>query len=119
MQINLSSGNYNIVSSGQVFLFGEEDLKIDVIANENFNFSIVLNFTKDVSEETTIEIEGEGNTISLKCVNFSDLGTGSSKPINIATIQGKKLFFMFWSYFEGMPEQGQARSVKYTLFLEK
>ena len=37
MQISLSSGDYNIADSGQVFLFGEDkDLTIHVSANDGF-----------------------------------------------------------------------------------
>ena len=75
MQINLSSGNYNIINSGQVFLFGEKKpFKIDVISDEDFRF---------------------------------DNGAGVVEPLKIATVGGKQLFIMFWSYLEGTPEKSK------------
>lgn len=120
MQINLSSGNYNIISSGQVFLFGEEEhFRIDVIADDGFQFALVLEFIKDSSEEMNVTHKIEKNTIILTCSNFKDDGAGSVKPLHIATVGGKQLFFMFWSYLEGTTENGQARSIKYTIYFEK
>lgn len=120
MQINLSSGNYNIISSGQVFLFGEEEhFRIDVIADDGFQFAVVLKFLKDSFEEMKITQKTEKNTIVLICSNFQDNGAGSVNPFHIATVGGKQLFFMFWSYLEGTPEKGQARSIKYTIYSEK
>uniref|UniRef100_UPI004055E6C3 DUF6864 domain-containing function n=1 Tax=Acetatifactor sp. TaxID=1872090 RepID=UPI004055E6C3 len=120
MQINLSSGNYNIISSGQVFLFGEEEhFRIDVIADDGFQFALVLKFLIDSSEEMNVTQKIENNTIVYTCFNFQDYGSGSVYPLQIATIGGKQLFFMFWSYLEGKPEKGQVRSIKYTIYSEK
>lgn len=120
MQINLSSGNYNIISSGQVFLFGEEEhFRIDLIADDGFQFALVLKFLKDSSEEIYVKQEVEGNTIIYTCSNFQDEGAGVVEPLKIATVGGKQLFFMFWSYLEGVPEKKQVRSIKYTIYSER
>ena len=119
MQINLSSGNYNIINSGQVFLFGEkEPFKIDVISDEDFRFSILLKFMKDNSGKIGMTQEHEENTIIYTCINFQDNGAGVVQPLKIATVGGKQLFFMFWSYLEGVPEKKQVRSIKYTIYSE-
>lgn len=120
MQITLSSGNYNIIDSGQVFLFNEsEDLQMDVVADDNFAFSIIFKFIRDDSEEQSVDKKILENTIIFSCLNFDDIGTGFSEPMSIATVGGKEMFLMFWSYLEGMKEKGRVRSVKYTLFCEK
>ena len=59
------------------------------------------------------------NTITFTCLNFNDRGTGFSKPMSIAQIDGKEVFLMLWSYLEGAEEIGKTRSVKYTIFQEK
>ena len=119
MKINLSSGNYNIINSGQVFLFGEkEPFKIDVISDEDFRFSILLKFLKDSSGEIGMNQECEENTIIYTCINFRDNGSGLVEPLKIATVSGKQLFFTFWSYLEGTPEKKQVRSIKYTIYSE-
>ena len=120
MEITLSSGNYNIIDSGQVFLFDEnENFRIDVVANEKFRFSMVFKFIRDDSKEQQIGKEVMENSIVFTCWNFNDMGTGFSKPISIAKIDGKEMFFMFWSYLDGTGEMGKARSIKYTIFLQK
>lgn len=121
MQVNLSSGNYNIIDSGQVFLFHpDEDLRIEIVVNKDFELSIVMQFVEDASSEQRIDTEMSGNTMRLCCINFIDKGTGLGFPVKIGIIEGKELFMTFWAYLEGKDEQpGKARSVKYTLFLEK
>lgn len=120
MQISISSGNYNIVDSGQVFLFGEShDLKIEVDTNKDFAFSMVFDFWNDGTEEIKIENKVVGQEIVFDCYNFDDKGTGLSTPIEIAQIDGKKLFLSFWSYLEGKEDKQRVRSIKYTIFIEK
>lgn len=120
MQINLSSGDYNIISSSQVFLFGEDEhFKLDVVADDGFEFSLILKFVKDGSEEWHVTRDVEGNTITFNCLNFHDRGTGSINPLKLAKVGGKQWFLMFWSNLEGESEKGQARSVRYTIYSEK
>ena len=119
MQISLSSGNYNVIDSRQVFLFREEDeLKIDIAADNGFAFSLILLFTKDASNQRKIDKTVEENKITVSCHNFLDEGTGLMAPVSIARVDGKELLLMFWSYLEGQEGQ-KVRSVKYTIFYEK
>ncbi len=117
MQVCLSSGNYRIISSGQSFLFGEnKDLKINIMADNGFEFSIVLVFETDDTGEQRIARAICGNSITLSCFNFIDTGTGLSKPILIASIEGKEIWFIFWAYLDGTLDD-KVRSVKYTVFM--
>lgn len=119
MQINLSSDQYSIVSSGQAFLFGvDANLKIDIVSDSNFEFSVVLEFQQDSSNEQRLEQKNDGNVITLTCHNFHDEGTGLTKPMKLARIDGKNLFLMFWSYVEGEADR-KSRNVKYTIFMSK
>lgn len=119
MQVSLSSGNYDIISNGQAFLFGlNKDFRINVVADNNFEFSVVMKFKKDNYGNSRIDKKLNDNTIVLTCFNFDDMGTGLTKPFSLARIEGKELFLMFWSYLEGS-ENGAARSVKYTIFMSK
>ena len=80
MQISISSGNYNIVDSGQVFLFGEShDLKIEVDTNKDFAFSMVFDFWNDGTEEIKIENKVVGQEIVFDCYNFDDKNSRSKK----------------------------------------
>ena len=116
MQIQLSSGNYRIVDSGQAFLFdADADFKLHIRTDDQFAFSVVLKFENDASEGHRIEQCVDGNVITAICYNFADNGTGLQRPVPIAQIEGKDLFLMFWSYLEG---EGKVRSVKYTVFMD-
>lgn len=119
MQISLSSGDYNIADSGQVFLFGEDkDLTIHVSANDGFHFSLRLEFSKDSSGNQAINQEIMDDVVVLSCLNFQNNGTGLISPVKIAEIEGREMFLIFWSYLEGGGER-KVRSVKYTLFYKK
>ncbi len=113
MQISLYSGNYKIIDSGQTFLFGENtDFEIKLVSDNNFEIIIIINFEKDTGEQRMEQNVNE-NIIRLSCYNFEELGTGLTKPIRIALIDGKEIYLMFWSYVEG---NANSRSVKYTIY---
>ena len=120
MQITLSSGDYNIIDSGQVFLFDEnEDFRIDVDAKNDFMFSIIFKFKTDATKQQQVDKIVMENSIVFTCLNFNDMGTGFTKPLSIAKIDEKEIFLMFWSYLEGAEGIGKTRSVKCTIFQEK
>ncbi len=113
MQISLYSDNYKIINSGQTFLFGANaDFRIKIVSDNNFEIPIIIKFEND-NREQRIEQKVSENIIWLNCFNFDDLGTGLTKPISIARIEGKEIYLMFWSYIEG---NAKIRSVKYTIY---
>ena len=110
MQIYLSSGGCDIIASGQTFLFGrQEDLRIRV------EMEIRLNFMENESGEVRIQSRLKGDILTISCLNFENAGSGVSTPQEIAEIDGRKLYFTFWSYVDGK----ESRSVRYTFFYEK
>ena len=116
MLISLSSGDFDIVASGQAFLFAKDkDFRIDIKEGEEFTFSITLNFSENESGTEDIQVRTNGNEIILTCLNFKNTGTGVSEPVKVATLDGRDLYFTFWSYLEGK----KSRSVRYTFFSEK
>lgn len=119
MQVNLSSDNYSIISSGSTFLFGEDtDLTIEIAADNGFQFTIVMEFRVDNSSDYRVDTNFSENEIRLLCFNFQENGIGMKSPVNIGIIDGKEIYLLFWSYLDG--EHGKkVRSVRYTIFLEK
>ena len=116
MQISLSSGNYDIVASGQAFLFSKDkDLRIDIQADNGFAFSLVLNFIENESVEQDLQLKTTDKEIVLTCINFANTGAGVKEPVKVATINGRNMYFIFRAYLEWTV----SRSVKYTLFSEK
>ena len=78
----------------------EEDLSIDIDTQEDFKFSIILKFQQDESGMQEIRQNLEKNKIILSCKNFKDEGTGTPAPVDIVEIDGKKMYFMFWSFLD-------------------
>lgn len=119
MQVQLSSGSYSIIASGESFLFGPyEDLTIRVDDGKEFHIEIVLKFTEDASGELNINTDVANDSLVITCVNFSSMGTGLKQPAHIADVNGKKVYFIFSSTYLSNKED-KARSVKYTIFWEK
>ncbi len=118
MNFSISTNGYKVVSSGTVMLYdANSELKLCVVASEDFSFDVILRFIKTDDGKHELAKEIRGSTITFKCMNFSNaLGTGTVKPLSIATVAGKELLLHFWSYLLG--ENNSARKVEYT-FLEK
>lgn len=76
---------------------------------------IRLNFMENESGEVRIQSRLKGDILTISCLNFENAGSGVSAPQEIAEIDGRKLYFTFWSYVDGK----ESRSVRYTFFYEK
>lgn len=119
MQVNLSSGSFRIIASGETFLFGpDEDLIIEIDDGDEFQVKIIMKFSNDSSGKRDISTDVVNDALVINCVNFSSKGTGSKHPVHIANVNGKKVYFMFFSSCFGEKEN-KPRSVKYTVFWEK
>ena len=119
MRFSFSSGNYEIISHGQTFLFPDCDLKINVNVDDEYSFRVIMNFSEDSAEaDFTIKTNVYDDTIVLDCVNFVDTGTGLFEPQELAIVRDRKLYFCIWSFMYGT-QQSKIRSVVYTFFYEK
>lgn len=119
MQVTLSSGNYQIMDSGQVFLFRDENLKMTVDTEKGYVFTLNLKFLNIDMLDTRIDKKVLGDEMEIQCINFGRLGTGLVEPMSIAKVDGKELLLMFWTNGEGNEKDTQVRSVKYTIYMEK
>ena len=120
MQVKLSSQKREIISRGTVFLFDEHgDFSLNIDAENSFHFILSINFAEDSSEKQRIETNFSENHLKITCINFAAAGTGLTTPVEIAIIDGKKIYFIFWAYLEGNEEnKRKARKVEYTLYSE-
>lgn len=67
-----------------------------------------------------LQLKAENALLKVECTNFNAVGTGTTEPIEIATIDGKKLFIHFWSYLLGGNEKKQRiRKIEYTVLIER
>lgn len=120
MRVKLSSQGREIISHGTVFLFDENaDFTLNIVGENSFEVILAVHFVEDALQKQHIESDPSGNRIDLTCINFSAEGTGLSVPVEIAVIDRKKIYFMFWAYLEGNDKtKPRARKVEYTLFRE-
>ena len=118
MDFSISTNNHKVISSGMVILNDvDADLKLEVKASNDFTFTVILRFINNEDGEVGLKKDIDGNTVIFKCINFNNtLGTGTVKPLPLATVSGKDVLLNFWSYLLG--DKSSARKVEYT-FLEK
>lgn len=119
MKFEVKTDGYKVIRSERVILYEyESDCEINVDTENGFKFTIVLKFINDGNDKKEISVNKEvnGNTMTFRCANFDNvLGSGTIKPLPIATLNGKEVFMHFWSYSIG---DSKTRVLDYT-FLEK
>lgn len=120
MQIKLSSQNQKVIDHGTVLLFSENaDFTLE-INSEDFEMKLTVQFEKDSAKKRKVKTDIVDNHIILTCINFSASGTGLTTPVQIAVINHKKIYFMFWAYQIGTVEKlPKVRKIEYTLYAEE
>lgn len=107
-----------------VYLWNEQsDLTLCFKFGHNFKFDIVFVFETDEDNlERRYKITLHDNkAVIIDCWNFNDtLGVGTVSPIEIATIENKKMYIHFWVFLLGNKEENKlARKIEYTVFKER
>lgn len=110
------SGNYHVFESGKFFSFSEhDDFRLEVIATSNFTFDLYVKVVEDGGERH-VGKSVEGNNIYFTCLNFG-AGAGTTQPLEIATVDGKKMFIHFW--VETVDTSKKVHSFTYTIYIEE
>ena len=118
MELNISTNQHKVIESGSIISYEKDsDIEMNVAFENGFSFKILFLFIDEKIKESRLDKEiKEGNKIIFKCVNFDNaLGTGTVKPVSLATIENKEVFLHFWVYL--LADKG-ARKLEYT-FLER
>lgn len=121
MITNISTGNYNVIESNVVYLYNNDS---DLVLNFEFGafkFNVKFIFVDNDNIEKKLQSRIDGDTINFKCTNFyNEFGTGTTQPLEIATIENKKAYIQFWVFGHGEPPKGAfVRKVEYTIFIER
>lgn len=101
MSTVLKSDGKQIIDSGTVLTYASDsNLEIIVDKNEDdYAIKIILEFDSDNENSKPylrFETKQQEKTIVIKCLNFTNtLGSGTSKVLELATINEKKLFMNF------------------------
>lgn len=123
MITNISTGNYTVVESNVVYLYKYDmDLVLDFQFDNNFKFKIRIFFEDDQeTKDQSLQYRTSEDLVEFKCKNFkNELGTGTIIPVEIATIENKRLYIHFWSFIHGnLNAEKFVRKVEYTVFLER
>ena len=114
----VSSGNYDIIETGNAITFDENSNIVIRIKTENgFQFEIELDFEENGEErEILSKVDEENKIIQYKCLNFG-VGAGTAEPIMIGHTSGKEMYLHFW--VEKISANKFIRNVQYTVFKER
>lgn len=123
MITEIYNDNYKIIESNTVFLFKSESdliLHFEISDDDEFEFDLRIVFQSN-QERQYIKMVTEENEVRIVCGNFNNaLGLGSPEPIEIATVNNKKMYIHIWSSLFGKPgNELKVRRVEYTVFLER
>ena len=113
------SGNYKVIEANSIILYdSNSDLRIKLKPRIDFSFTVIFYFINNGEGERDLEkiTNEEDQTITLKCINFEGLGAGTTEPVELATVGGKKVFIHFWVYV--LSEKANTRKVEYTVYME-
>lgn len=121
MITNIRTGDYDVIDNNIVYLFDQKSDLVLHFKSGKFEFDLRLAFKEESKDEQDLNIAVTKDEIRIECTNFDrNLGTGTTKPLEIATINSKKIYFHFWVYLMGNIEQNEvARKVEYTVLSER
>ncbi|WP_349667035.1 DUF6864 domain-containing function [Lacrimispora sp.] len=101
MKVEAKINNLIVVHTGFAIISDNTDrFSIMVTADNGFNFKLVMEFI-DIknSREQSFESKVNKNHILFICTNFNKAsGTGVLQPLDLATVDGKRLYIKFWVY---------------------
>ncbi|MBQ7215772.1 MAG: hypothetical protein IJS39_07280 [Synergistaceae bacterium] len=118
--ISVQTSNMLIIASGIGITFNKDaDFIININFSNEFSFSVRFVFIdNENNEKPDLHFKSDENAhlITITCINFSDiLGTGTTKPTNLATYNGRKIFMNFWVRTTTNKEN---REIRYCLYME-
>lgn len=119
-KISTHTGEMNIIASGFGITFSKEaDFVININFDKDFKFSVRFIFLdQEPYEKPDLRFSAnlKSNIVTLTCINFNDtVGTGTTRPVNLATYRSKKIFLNFWVRTTNEKEN---REIKYCLYME-
>ncbi len=118
MIIEKSSSNHVILESGSVITYSDEnEVLFSIKMDDSFSFDLLIKFTSNGENQQQLHQSVSNNTITFDCVNFDNpLGTGTRKPIELATFNNKKVYINFWVTALG---DKALKKISYTFYSER
>lgn len=113
-QVEIKSGTAEIIASGSVIAFNGNPIEISYGPSIE-RLTLVFAFQDDGQQDTRIDAtKPNPNTLHFNLYNFRNpLGSGTSKPVPIGTLAGRKLYLHYRIYDIGNSD----KTIHYTIFL--
>ena len=114
MEIKISNGNFDIISSGTIVANHAEPIEFTING-----LTFIFEFLSDLEQKTPIVKKDVIDKKALKftLINFDNsLGHRNTLPISLATIDGRKLFINYGIY---SMSDTTGKIFHYTFLLEK
>lgn len=114
--IKIKTGDYEIFNSGTVLIFADKPTVLTIPMVDS-NLDLILEFKSDTAEKAHVEPEViSKNELRLNFFNFNNsLGTGNPQPVEMGTLDNRKLFFSYRVY---SLDEKNLKSFEYTLYLQ-
>ncbi|MBQ7099139.1 MAG: hypothetical protein IJO05_05410 [Oscillospiraceae bacterium] len=120
MQVRLSSGNYDIIASNEVFLYKDcNELTFQINDDDDSRSQLIMRFLQDETRKSRVDVEPDGDyVLILSCFNFFDrFAMGLKEPLLIGESMSKNVYLIFST--KQHDKQALVRSVRFTLYREK
>lgn len=93
----IKANGHKVIASGTVIGFNElPEFVFELQESDRFSFTLKMVFEEKEGKEMSINSDVNGGNITIHCINFKNsLGTGFIKPVELATVGGKNIYFKF------------------------
>ena len=113
--IKAYSGNHAVFASGMLFSFSKkDDFRLEITPNKDFTFNIYIKIVENGGNRDVLKTV-EDKDMYITCVNFG-LGAGTTFPLEIATVENKKMFLHLW--LEAVDSSSNVYKLNYTIYIE-
>lgn len=116
------TGKCRVIDSGSVILVDGNSTAIFTLDVSNgFVVTVEIAFATEADSERSIkkEVDVQKNYLKFTCINFDNsLGTGTTNPLDIATVNNKQVSMNIWAYMMGNREEC-IRKVDYSFYIEE
>lgn len=118
MSSSVFCGNYEVYESNSVIMLDDSlPLRIHLAPSLTFAFDVIISIENGPGERNLeIKTDNAKREVHIKCQGF-DPGAGTTQPIELATVGGKKMLMHLWT--EKISAQACVRTISYTIFLQK
>lgn len=94
---SIQANGHKVIASGTVIGYSQlPEFSFNLKEEDSFEFTLKMIFEEKEGADVSIHSDVAENNITIHCVNFKNsLGSGFTKPVELATVGGKKIYFKF------------------------